>query len=134
MWLSSVFNMLKKLTLGRISPRYLWLSKPLWRSLHSFFIGTSNIFPSFNVLIFCQFEPQMFLFLLLLIYVLTNCNMYTWQLLQTWPVEKAENFPFQMGKKEILKNLPKYKIIAYKKLLIDPKLFCFFVIYVFISW
>ena len=134
MWLSSVFNILKKLTLGRISPKYLWLSKPLWRSPHYFFIGTSNILPTFNVLISCQFEPQVFLFLLLLIYVLTNCNMYTWQLLQTWPVEKAGNFPFQMGKKEILKNLPKYKIIVYKKLLIDPKLFCFFVIYVFISW
>ena len=132
MWLSSVFNILKKLTLGRISPKYLWLSKPLWRSPHYFFIGTSNILPTFNVLISCQFEPQVFLFLLLLIYVLTNCNMYTWQLLQTWPVEKAGNFPFQMGKKEILKNLPKYKIIVYKKLLIDPKLFCFFVIYVFI--
>ena len=132
MWLSSVFNILKKLTLGRISPKYLLLSKTLWRSLHYFFIGTSNILPTFNVLISCQFEPQVFLFLLLLIYVLTNCNMYTWQLLQTWPVEKAGNFPFQMGKKEILKNLPKYKIIVYKKLLIDPKLFCFFVIYVFI--
>ena len=30
----------------------------------------------------------------------------------TWPVEKAGNFPFQKGKKEILKNFRKYKSIV----------------------
>ena len=49
--------------------------------------------------------------------------MYTWPLLHTWPVEKAGNFQFQKGKKEILKNFPKYKSIVYNKLLIDLKLF-----------
>ena len=39
--------------------------------------------------------------------------MYTWQLLHTWPDEKAGHFQFQKGKKEILKNFP----------LIDLKLF-----------
>ena len=63
----------------------------------------------------------MFLFLFLFIHVLINCNLYTWQLLHTWPVEKAGNFPFQKGKKEILKNFPKYKSIVYNKLLIDSK-------------
>ena len=62
------------------------------------------------LLFFRQFEPQVFLFLFLFIHVLTNCNLYTWQLLQTWPVEKARNFPFQKGKK-ILKNFPKHKSI-----------------------
>ena len=47
--------------------------------------------------------------------------MYIWQLIHTLPVEKAGNFPFQKGKKEILKNFPKYKSIAYSKLLIDCK-------------
>ena len=65
----------------------------------------------------------MLLFLFLFIHVLINCNLYTWQLLHTWPVEKAGNFPFQKGKKEILKNFPKYKSIVYNKLLIDLKLF-----------
>ena len=72
-------------------------------------------------LFFRQFEPQVFLFLFLFIHVLINCNLYTWQLLHTWPVEKAGNFPFQKGKKEILKNFPKYKSIVYNKLLIDSK-------------
>ena len=39
--------------------------------------------------------------------------MYTWQLLHTWPDEKAGHFQFQKGKKEILKNFS----------LIDLKLF-----------
>ena len=68
---------------------------------------TSNILPSFNVLIFfCQFEPQVFLFGLLFIHVLINCNFYTWQLLHTWPVEKAGSFPFHKRQKEILKEFP----------------------------
>ena len=65
----------------------------------------------------------MFLFQFLFIHVLINCHLYTWQLLHTWPVEKDGNFPFQKGKKEILKNFPKYKSIVYNKLLIDLKLF-----------
>ena len=67
-----------------------------------------------------QFEPQVFLFLFLLIHVLINWNLYTWQILYTWPVEKDGSFPFQKG---ILKNLPKYKSLVYKKLLIDVKIF-----------
>ena len=51
-------------------------------------------------LFFRQFEPQVFLFLFLFIHVLINCNLYTWQLLHTWPVEKARNFLFHKGKKE----------------------------------
>ena len=69
-------------------------------------------------LFFRQFEPQVLLFLLLFIHVLINCNLYTLKLLHTWPVEKARNLPFQKGKKEILKNSPKYKSIVYNKLLI----------------
>ena len=76
---------------------------------------------SMFLLFFHQFEPQVFLFLFLFIHVLINCNLYTWQLLHTWPVEKAGNFPFQKGKKEILKNFSKYKSIVYNKLLIDSK-------------
>ena len=72
-------------------------------------------------LFFRQFEPQVFLFLFLFIHVIIHCNLHTWQLLHTWPVEKAGNFPFQKGKKEILKNFPKYKSIVYNKLLIDSK-------------
>ena len=70
---------------------------------------------------FRQFQPQAFLFLPLFIHALINCNMYTWQLLNTWPIEKAGNFPFQNRKKEILKNFPKYKYIVHNKLLIDSK-------------
>ena len=74
--------------------------------IHSY-TRTSNILPSFNVLIFfCQFEPQVFLFRLLFIHVLINCNFYTWQLLHTWPVEKAGSFPFHKRQKEILKEFP----------------------------
>ena len=69
-------------------------------------------------LFFRQFEPQVLLSLLLFIHVLINCNLYTLQLLHTWPVEKARNFPFQKRKIEILKNSPKYKSIVYNKLLI----------------
>ena len=61
------------------------------------------------LIFFCQFEPQMLLFLFLFIHVLINCNLYTWQLLHSWPVQKTGNFPLQKGKKEILKNFPKYK-------------------------
>ena len=86
-----------------------------------FFIRTSNILPSFNIPFFRQFEPQVFLFLFLFIHVLKNCNLYTWQLLYTLPVEKAGNFPFRKGKKEILKNFPKYKSTVYNNLLIDSK-------------
>ena len=92
-------------------------------SQYTSFTMEYTLLPSFNVLIFCQFEPQVFLFQFLFIHVLINCNLYTWQLLHTWPVEKGENFPFQKGKKEILKNSPKYKSIVYKKLLIGLKLF-----------
>ena len=72
-------------------------------------------------LFFRQFEPLAFLFLFLFIHVLINCGLYTWQLLHTWPVGEAVDFPFQKGKKEILKNFPKYKSIVYNKLLIDSK-------------
>ena len=74
-------------------------------------------------LFFCQFEPQVFLFQFLFIHVIINCNLYTWQLLHPWPVEKAGNFPFQKGKREILKNSPIYKSIVYNNLLIGLKLF-----------
>ena len=33
-----------------------------------------------------------------------NCNLYTWQLLHTWPAEKPEISLFRREKKEILKN------------------------------
>ena len=67
---------------------------------------------------FYQFEPQVFLFLLLFIHVLINCSLYTWQLLYTWPVKKAGNFPFQNWRK---KKFPKYKFIGHNKLLTDSK-------------
>ena len=47
--------------------------------------------------------------------------LYTWILLHTWPVKKSGNFPFQKGKKEILKNFPKYKSIVYNTLQTDSK-------------
>ena len=72
-------------------------------------------------LFFRQFEPQVFLFLFWFIHVLINCNLHTWQLLYTQPVERAGNFQFQKGKKENLKNFSKYKSIVYNKLLIDSK-------------
>ena len=37
-------------------------------------------------------------------HVLINCNLYTWQLLHTSPVEKAGNFTIQTEKKETLKK------------------------------
>ena len=93
-----------------------------------FFIRTINILPSFNVIIiFCQFEPQVFLFLFLFIYVIINCNLYTWQSLHSLPVEKAGNFPFQKGKKRNLKAFRKCKSIVYNKLLIDAKLFLWYI-------
>ena len=57
-------------------------------------------------LFFCQFEPQVFSFLLF-IHVLINYNLYT----SHSPVEKAGNFSFQTGKKN-LKNFSKYKSIV----------------------
>ena len=57
--------------------------------------------PRFSALIFFrQFELQVFLFLFLFTHVLINCNLYTWQLLHTRPIQKSGNFLFQKGKKE----------------------------------
>ena len=71
---------------------------------------------------FCQYEPQLFLFLLLFIHVLINCNLHSWQLLHTWPVGETGNFPFQKGKKNILKNFPKHINININMIYIFPSI------------
>ena len=94
-------------------------------TIHSFFIRTSNIFAELQCSYFFSSIWASSVLIPILIHLCSiNCSLYTWQLLHTWPVEKAGNFPFQKGKKEILKNFHKDKSIVYNKLQIDLKLVC----------
>ena len=92
--------------------------------LHSFFIRTSNILPSFNVLIFSSIWASSVLIPVFIhscsnklqfVYLTITSHLACW---------KSRKFPISEGKKrfkEILKNFAKYNSIVYNKLLINSK-------------
>ena len=98
---------------------------PNWRENHFkytlFFIRTSNILPSFNVLIFLFFSS----FWTVLVHSCSNKLQFVYLTITSdlacW---KSRKFPISEGKKEILNNFDKYKSIVYNKLMIDLKLVC----------
>ena len=97
-WSLATFKILNYLAEYRVQElkklcRWVRWRKYKWKYT-LFLMRTSNIFELNCSYFFRQFEPQVFIFLLLFIYVLINCNLYTWQLLHTWSVGKAGNFPF----------------------------------------
>ena len=92
--------------------------------IYSFFIRTSNILPSFNVLSSIWASSVLILVLfhscsnkLQFVYLPTTSHLPCW---------KSRKFPILKGKKS-LKYFSKYKSVVYNKLLIDSKRFLWYI-------